>query len=793
MRTLAGSLAKLRGRSDNLPQRWWFASTAIPLIAATIGPLSNVLSIAALVTPWRVTLPDNGQPNSAGRGTDDASVGIADPHWELIWNGLSLFCAFTGNIFLLLNFNSRVRYIIALPLSILLWVLSAVILIAILIAMNVYVPPIPPAEAYSQGYWHAVLASVLYLIGSGILTVNMIGYFRGHYPQQFHLDDDQRTLILQTMMFFFWLAAGSGVFCALEGFTYTDALYYADVSVLTIGFGDFAPKTDPGRGFLFVFQLIGVIFLGLVITSISRFVTNISADKIIKQHQKHARESTVGRTVTNEKELRERLGLPPRSTNPDGVTAPATETENPPEEHPEYYSRRPSLAKYGRLEIVGRTVTFHEKRRKDGTIEKEGGGVDCKRSKRRLSHDSKARAREAAKSAQEKRKKRRQKLLLLQKERDRFDAMRQIQEETRRWKQYWALGMAFLAFGVLWCLGALVFMFTEERISELRYFECLYLCFVSLLTIGYGDLSPKSNIGKPFFIVWSLVAVPIVTVLIQEMSSTVVSAVNRGTFKVAEWTILPKKGVLRHFIDAHPKLRGFLDRLQELQARRQERKRIARGFQVQDPDEEILHDPEPGDVNTTATNITTSTKNEGVNQGETLLAKEEEAETEHDLARELAITIKSVAHELRSAPPKRYTYEEWVHFTKLVRFSSRGKVEDKEEDDVEKEEEELVEWDWIGENSPMLADITEAEWVLDRLCESLNRYTRRQAGKNFTTREGAEFGLGMNESATVVKPTADHDDVGEACETSSSNYSQDQEDSGSSRWKSHDCEEDART
>ena len=40
---------------------WWFASTAIPLLAATTGPLSNVLSIAALVTPWRVALPDNGQ------------------------------------------------------------------------------------------------------------------------------------------------------------------------------------------------------------------------------------------------------------------------------------------------------------------------------------------------------------------------------------------------------------------------------------------------------------------------------------------------------------------------------------------------------------------------------------------------------------------------------------------------------------------------------------------------------------------------------------------------------------
>lgn len=45
-----------------------------------------------------------------------------------------------------------------------------------------------------------------------ILMVNMLGYFLGHYPQHFDLDDDQRTLILQTMMFFFWLAGGAAVF-----------------------------------------------------------------------------------------------------------------------------------------------------------------------------------------------------------------------------------------------------------------------------------------------------------------------------------------------------------------------------------------------------------------------------------------------------------------------------------------------------------------------------------------------------------------------------------------------------
>jgi len=78
--------------------------------------------------------------------------------------------------------------------------------------MHVYVPPVPPGETWSQGYWYAVMATVLYMIGGAMLMINMLGYFLGKYPQHFDLDDDQRTLILQTMMFFFWLAGGAALF-----------------------------------------------------------------------------------------------------------------------------------------------------------------------------------------------------------------------------------------------------------------------------------------------------------------------------------------------------------------------------------------------------------------------------------------------------------------------------------------------------------------------------------------------------------------------------------------------------
>jgi len=89
-------------------------------------------------------------------------------------------------------------------------------LIGIELGMNIYVPPMRPEQTYTQGFWHGVIAAILYLICAMLLMANMLGYFLGHYPQQFNLTDSQRTLILQTMLFFIWLAGGAAVFQKVE-------------------------------------------------------------------------------------------------------------------------------------------------------------------------------------------------------------------------------------------------------------------------------------------------------------------------------------------------------------------------------------------------------------------------------------------------------------------------------------------------------------------------------------------------------------------------------------------------
>jgi potassium channel subfamily K len=305
--------------------------------------------------------------------------------------------------------------------------------------MSAHDPPERPGETWGQGFWYAIIAATLYLIGSMILMINMTGYFLGHYPQHFDLDDDQRTLILQTMMFFFWLAGGAAVFSRACGFTYANALYFCDVTVLTVGFGDIIPTNDTGRGLVFPYSVIGIIFLGLMIKSIRKFASGMSKDKVIKKHQDTIRTRTFGRTVSNERELRDRLGLPPRLESDKGRRPSNTRKGSSKDNMVE---RRQSLEKYGRFDFKGRTVTFHENKSKGGGG--RGGAGRAHQSQIPLSRDAKLYQRKQQKGEEYKRADRRHKLILLREEKDRFDAMRDIQLKTKKFKGYYALCMSVL-------------------------------------------------------------------------------------------------------------------------------------------------------------------------------------------------------------------------------------------------------------------------------------------------------------------------------------------------------------
>jgi potassium channel subfamily K, other eukaryote len=538
---------------------------------------------------------------------------------------------------------------------------------AIIFCMHKYVPPNQPTQTYSQGFWYAVIAASLYLMCSMGLMVNMTGYFMGHYPQYFTLTDHQRQLMLQTMLFFFWLAGGAAVFSAVCGWSYVDALYFCDVTILTVGFGDFYPHNDAGRGLVFPFSVGGIIMLGLMVGSIRRFALELSSDKVIRHHIDKLRSQTIDRSVTrsldldhdhdhhkHDGKLHKRED---RKIHKDDITFDPNQRAIKFQNNVSAPRERPSgLTLTRRMSFEVTEQAFKPLTRRITNLSEQTVNLVRKKKPR---------------------------LILLREEKDRFDAMRNIQKNTVSFKHWYNLCISVLAFGLLWCVGAVVFWKAEANSQGLSYFQALYFCYVSLLTIGYGDLSPKSNSGKPFFVVWSLVAVPTMTILVSDMGDTVIASFQRGTFKLADWTVLPKTGIWRKFLEKHPWLLFYIQKYID---RKNLKKRQEQGI--------------PGPASAEEENIPPTLEE---------LAKEDH--DEHDIAKKLAAAIRRTANHLRAEPPRRYSYEEWVEITRLIRFSTMTEMEVAEDE----EEEGLVNWDWIGENSPLLATEGEAEWVLDRL------------------------------------------------------------------------------
>lgn len=496
--------------------------------------------------------------------------------------------------------------------------------------------------------------------------INMLGYFLGRYPQHFLLTDDQRTLILQMTGFVIWLLIGAAVFQRVLGISFADALYFCDITVLTLGFGDVTAQTSLGRGLIWPYAVVGIIMLGLTIGSIHKFAREVHYDNVVRKHIEHRRQSTFERSVTIDMryETEEgRKGMPPAA-----LTRQQT--------HISLNRRRHQPIR----NTIHALATGHRPR-----------------------------------------------LLVMREEKDRFDAMRAIQYDTMRFRRWNDLFISIIAFALVWTCGAVVFW----RLEEMTYFEGLYFCFCSLITIGYGDFTPQSNAGRPFFVMWSLIAIPTMTMLISQMSDTVVATFKRSTEKFSDYFVLPRSSAYRSFLGHFPFIMKFI-------RKRQEKKRLKQGFPIGANASADQNEDQPSAAqldshrDTEAAPIDTSPSQDHPQRTIEELARESNP-SPFELAQQLAFAIRRTTHDAREGKRKRYCYEEWVEYTRLIQFtdprprpSSSESQQQHQNVSLDEDEYGVINWDWIGENSPMLAQQTEPEWVLDRLCESLVRYVSTQ-------------------------------------------------------------------
>ena len=627
----------------------------------------------------------------------------------------------------------RVKFSIAQPITISGFLLASVLLIADVVALStrphygIQDPNLLSNQrhALTQAFYYAIFAAVIYIIIGFLMCLTVYGAIRGHYSKQFHLTSSQRTLMLQTMSFITYLLLGALVYSHIEGWDFLDAVYWADVTLLTVGLGDYSPVTKVGRGLLFPFAIGGVLIIGLVIGSIRSLILERGKEKLSARIVEKRR-STAVHNVDDRKQ----------------------------------------------------TIKISMFASAD------------------FSTDSK--------------------LSASQKREEEFNVMRKVQSAAESERRYVALATSVSFTMILWFVGA--FVFKESEVGEgWTYFEALYFSYTSLLTIGYGDFSPQSNSGKAFFVVWSLLAVPSLTILISNMGDTIIKWFSDLTVWIGAVTVLPGEG-------------GFRASLRT--AAQDIVKWIGDSFaNFTGPgifgDAPIKHDQRMG---------TTEYENKLLDRlAERLTTHVDKSESKQDLEADpavddeekdirfyhyvLARECRNVQKDLTASPPKKYEWGDWEYFLKLMgdehdpedfpgqqhpdimvpaplraplgmgtheatgdhpdlegsgkemrttdRTTNRNHDSDEKEasssddplsDDVghmdgnvdrqtslmqhldprrkrrqnrrpknpDAEPDYLVNWSWLSQESPLMSTKSEAEWILERLSAALERELNRQ-------------------------------------------------------------------
>ncbi len=515
----------------------------------------------------------------------------------------------------------------------------------------------------SQAFYYGIWAAILYFVVASFMTATFWGASTGHFSKSFALTNSQRTLMLQTIMFLAYLLLGALVFSTIEDWNYLDGVYWANVTLFTVGFGDYAPTNNLASALLLPYALIGVISLGLVIASIRRMILDRARRRVGIRMEEKTRRKLV-RTLTK--------------TGNDTILNP--------------------------IEGEDTTLSPHV------TNEYERRKVE-------------------------------------------FELMRSIQDRALMWRQWMDLTASFGTLIVLWLVGALVFYMTERHYQyQWSYFDSFYLCFVSLTTIGYGDRVPVSNAGKSFFVFWSLLALPTMTVLISHAEDTVVKFVREMTIKLGAVTILPRDKIIAQMEKEH---------LKEYNSH-QSGVRIENGLMHWRS--RSKHTPDQADGANDATADQKTLRKRAVRhihlRGVASKIRHAAAVSAQIISHEhrqlddlptgkefqllLISEIQSVLQHLREDKPRRYSFEEWAWFLWLLgederdaNTHRRARPDEKRTHDVSAEQSRLhdradaqqrpFKWSWVGSRNPLTADQEESEWVLERLTFRLQKALEAEA------------------------------------------------------------------
>jgi hypothetical protein len=273
---------------------------------------------------------------------------------------------------------------------------------------------------YTENFFAGIISASLYVLIAVLLSIYVVSLKVSPIGPADRRKIECTSIVLRITAFAILLLIGAAVYSTIEGWSFMDALYFTDYTLLTIGLGNLAPRTHLGRSLLFPYATLGITSLAFLVTAVASFTDQMREMKLrwmIEEARRQINNANSSEMTAD--------GLP--------------------------------RAEEAQSQIASvKSCTFKG-----------------------------------------------EEILMIRKVKATF-------YRRRRWAE---LGLFSAAWFVLWLVSALVFCHSEKE-SNWTYFVALYFTYTSLTTIGYGDYFPTSNLGKVFFIFWSLLAIPILTNLV---------------------------------------------------------------------------------------------------------------------------------------------------------------------------------------------------------------------------------------------------------------------------------------
>lgn len=302
-----------------------------------------------------------------------------------------------------------------------------------------------------------------------------------------------------------------------------------------------------------------------------------------------------------------------------------------------------------------------------------------------------------------------------------FHKMRVLRHKVRSRHNNISLAITIVVFLMFWLIGALIFL----NVEGWSYFNAMYFCFLCLITIGYGDLAPKTPLGRSFFVSWAVGAVPLMTILVSNVGDTLFVMCNDMTAWFSTWIFATKreynevkqlKKKLKEDQDEEITINSEAVRREEFKEDREleslDEYQHTLEEQDQDGNDEVGNDEEASaESNSVPLDIPFS-KSLGLESGRTIRKRPLETNEIEELRKRVALRkethlmlleylerLKPLMNDSIESPKRKYTHHQWSELMRVLGAD-------------EESQREGYDGFWLGDKSPLKLPLVEPNYLV---------------------------------------------------------------------------------